>query len=81
MAARETDLDCGGKSCFCLGIIDFDSRDLQEHSKRFCLVDDTDDGLDIAIDLTDVDVAAIQATLSGGMLVAYQRARTEGAWK
>lgn len=79
MAAFEAQLEEeNGISCFCLGVINLDHRDSPEHNKRFCLVDNTQDGLDIAVDLTDVDVAAIQATLSSGMLAAYQRARTIG---
>lgn len=82
MESYESELEGGGTSCFCLGVIDFAHRDT-EHSKRLCMVDsiekEDDDGLDVMIDLTDVDVAALQATLSGGMLNIYQRARTMGA--
>lgn len=76
MEARTVELEGGGTQCFCLGVIDFAHRDSEEHSKRVCIVDNTKGGLNISLDLTDVDVASLQATLSGGMLAVYQRART-----
>lgn len=75
MEARIMELEDGGESCFCLGVVDHAHRQTGEHSKRLCIVDNTEDGLDIVLDLTDVDVASLQATLSGGMLAIYQRAR------
>lgn len=75
MEARVVGLENGGETCFCLGVIDSDYRD-DDNSKRVCMVDNIENGLDIAVDLTDVDIAALQSTLSGGMLAIYQRART-----
>lgn len=80
MTTYESELEEGALGCFCFGVVKRSARTSPEHSKRFCLTDnrDDDDSVNIQIDLTDTDVAAIQTTFAGGMLAVYQRAHTMG---
>ena len=67
-----------GVQCFCFGVINGGDRQSPEYSKRFCMVSSLkteNEEVDVTIDLSDIEVAAIQSVLSLGTLNVLQRAR------